>query len=67
MKLRFYLDLWPGLNPERYQLMATTQPIEKIAGTRRIAFDVTIPDSLMFQVDGVASEVSRVELIGDKE
>lgn len=63
MKLRMYIDLWPGLDPARYSINATSQPSAKYEGNRRIAFDVTIPDSLLFQVDGHAAEVSAVEEI----
>ncbi len=61
MKLRFYIDLYPGMNPSQFAVYANTQPGAKSEGTRRIAFDVTIPDSLMFQVDGHAAEVSPIE------
>ena len=65
MKLRFYVDLWPGCDPARYGLMAMTQPGAKTEGSKRVAFDVTIPDSLMFGVDAVAPEVSKTEVVED--
>jgi hypothetical protein len=58
MKLRLYTDLWPGMDPQRYAVIATTQPGPKSDGTKRIAFDVTIPDSLIYAIDGHAAEVS---------
>lgn len=60
MKITMYVDLWPGLDPNRYGLLATSQPPAKGHACRRIAFDVTIPDSLLFEIDGHAAEVSSV-------
>lgn len=61
MKIRFYVDLWPGIDPQRYLITASTTPQTKPVGTKRIAFDVDIPDSLMFGVDGVAAGTSKPE------
>ncbi len=61
MKLRFYIDLWPGTDPTKYGLTAWTQPCVKTEGCKRIAFDVAIPDSLLFGLDAVAPEVGKVE------
>ena len=63
MKLRFYIDLWPGIDPTRYGLNATTQPSAKNDGWRRLAFDVAIPDNLLYEIDAVSPEVGRVEEI----
>lgn len=63
MKVRFYVDLWPGLDPSRYALIATTQPCAKTEPSKRVAFDVTIPDSLLFGLDAVAPEVSHPEIV----
>ena len=65
MKLRFYVDLWPGQDPARYGLFAQTQPCVKTEGCKRVAFDVTIPDSLVFGLDAVAPEVSRPAEVED--
>ena len=65
MKLRFYVDLWPGMDPARYALMATTQPCTKTDGCKRMAFDVAIPDALLLGVDAVSPEVSRPEEVDD--
>lgn len=65
MKLRFYVDIFPGTDPARYALCAWTQPGAKTEGVKRIAFDVAIPDSLLFQLDAVAPEVSKVEVVDD--
>ena len=67
MKLRFYIDLWPGLDPARYAVFASTQPCAKSEGCKRMAFDVAIPDSLLFGLDAVAPEVSRPELVVDHD
>lgn len=61
MKVRMYIDVWPGLDPSRFAVIATSQPSAKSETAKRIAFDVTIPDSLIFQVDGHAAEVSKVD------
>ncbi len=65
MKVRFYVDLWPGIDPSRHALIAWTQPGEKIPRSKRVAFDVVIPDSLLFGVDAVSPEVSRVEEVSE--
>jgi hypothetical protein len=67
MKLRFYVDLWPGLDPMRYGLNATTQPPVKTDGWRRLAFDVAIPDNLLYEIDAIAPEVSRPEVVEGHE
>lgn len=64
MKLRFYLDVLPSSDPKRWPLYATTQPAEKVATAKRIAFDVTIPDTLLYSIDGFAAEVSQVQTVG---
>ncbi len=65
MKVRFYVDLWPGLDPSRYAVIASTQPCEKPDGVKRLAFDVAIPDSLLFGLDAIAPEVGKVEQVED--
>lgn len=65
MKLRFYVDLYPGMDPARYGLFAATQPSVKTEGTKRLAFDVAIPDSLLFGLDAVSPEVGKVEVVDD--
>jgi hypothetical protein len=67
MKLRFYVDFLPGTDPARYGLYARTQPCGKAEGYKRVAFDVAIPDSLLFGLDAVAPEVGRVEKVEDHE
>lgn len=65
MKLRFYVDLWPGTDPAKYGLVAWTSPSVKTEGCKRVAFDVAIPDSLLFGLDAVAPEVGKVEEVED--
>lgn len=65
MKVRFYVDLWPGLDPARSHLFASTAPVAKSPGAVRVAFDVAIPDALVFSVDAVSPEVGKVEIVED--
>lgn len=65
MKVRFYADLWPGLDPARSHLYASTSPPAKHPDTVRVAFDVAIPDALLFCVDAVSPEVGKVEIVED--
>ena len=65
MKIRFYVDIWPGIDPERHGLTAWTQPPAKTDGFKRVAFDVAIPDSLLFGIDAVSPEVGKVDLVED--
>lgn len=69
MKLRFYVDIWNGTASYQLQhgLMAYTNPNDKPAGARRIAFDVTIPDGMLMDVDAVAPEVSRPVVTAERE
>ena len=57
MKLTFYFDHYGGLLPT-CGYFASTHPPKKIEGAMRFAFDVTIPDSALYQVDVVAPEVA---------
>lgn len=59
-KYRFYVDIYKGVDPTQYGLLATTRPGVKIDGAKRIAFNVEIPEYMMFEVDDEAIEVSRV-------
>ena len=64
-KHTFYIDFYPGLNVSQYGLSATTIPAKKLDGTKRISFDVTIPDELIYDIDGYASEVTKPKLTDD--
>jgi hypothetical protein len=67
MKVRFYCDIWPGAYP-RNPLFANTQPnYEKAANSKRLAFDVVIPDNLLNDVDAVSPEPAAVTLVADAE
>ena len=57
MKLTLYLDVWPGQDPST--VTAFARPYTKSPGTKRFAFDVTIPDDMINDVDGRFQEVSR--------
>ncbi len=67
MKIRMYMDLWLGLDPARSSVFATNTPGSKIPNAKRIAFDVTVPDALIFDYDGIAPEVSQIGLVADKD
>ena len=54
MKFRFYADLFTGNDPTHHGLFALTKPGSKPEGSKRVAFDVEIPDSIVFGVDYVA-------------
>jgi hypothetical protein len=65
MKVRFYCDIWPGLDPARCAMHANTQPMhEKAQGSKRLAFDVVIPDTLLFSIDAYAPE-ANVSVVGE--
>ena len=66
-KYRMYIDIYEGLDPKQYGLGATTQPGKLYKGSKRIAFDVTIPDEIMFDITGYASEVSKVEVVSEED
>lgn len=70
MKLRFYMDVYSGTGAYQLQhggFTAFTHPFEKSAGARRIAFDVTIPDGMLMDVDAVAPEVSAPVVVAERE
>jgi hypothetical protein len=46
-------------------IYATTTPHQKNEGTKRWAFEVTIPDDVLHDVDGHAAEVTRPRLVED--
>lgn len=63
MKLRFYCDIFlPLLNPN--QFYATTNPGKQCGGSR-LAFDVVIPDHMIFGNVIESPEVGKVELVKD--
>lgn len=67
MKLRFYIDLWPGLLPAQYGLQASTAPLSPPPENgKRVAFDVAIPDHIldaMYGTTEVSPEVSAPEIV----
>ena len=67
MKLRYYMDLWPGLDPLRYPPMVMATPGAKSTGALRLAFDLTIPDHLLHQVDAVLPEAPAPVIVADRE
>ena len=67
MKIRFYVDLWPGVNPNAHSLCAWSRPPAKTAGAKRLAFDVEIPDTLLFAIDAMSPEVGKVEIVAEHE
>ncbi len=58
-KFTFYIDIYPGLDINQYGLMATTNPGRKSEGSKRIAFDVTIEDETINDIDAHAAAVSK--------
>jgi hypothetical protein len=42
-----------------------TQPCIKTEGCKRVAFDVAIPDSLLYGLDAIAPEVGKVDVVED--
>lgn len=67
MKIRMYMDVLPGVDPTSGYMMAMSKPGMKMTSAKRIAFDVVIPDALLFDYDGVAPEVSQIGLVADKD
>ena len=67
MKYTFYIDFYAGINPAQFGLTAMTIPNKKIEGSKRIAFDVVIPDELINDIDGHAAEVTRGKLVGEEK
>lgn len=65
MKLRFYMDIVPGsIYANGY--WATTNPGGKSEYSRRIAFDVTVPDHMLQATpDFVAPEVGPAVEVRD--
>lgn len=67
MKIRFYVDLFPGVDPLRHAMFANTSPGAKTEGSKRLAFDVAIPDAMLFGIDAISPEVGKVEIVEDHE
>lgn len=66
MKLRFYLDIWPGSTTHTQSgYIATTCPGQRF-GQKRFAFDIHIPDELVHDVNHFVPEVGKVELVPDQ-
>lgn len=64
MKLRFYMDIWPGMSPT-YGFTAMTQPHKKSSGVRRISFDVFVPDEMLHDSDHHLSETPTAKVAAD--
>jgi len=47
MKIEFYVDIYPGINPSS-QLYATTAPGKKIEGSKRYRISANIPESAFY-------------------
>lgn len=62
-KRTFYIDFHAGFNAGDALYATTVPPMPKTAGTKRVAFEVTIPDELIHEVDGYAAEVSRPRIV----
>ena len=61
MKLRMYIDFYPSSAQSGVIYHATTAPsCYKSPTAVRVAFDVHIPDDILFKPDRVANEVSKV-------
>jgi hypothetical protein len=60
VKIRFYIDFWESGAAFQLKngLIAQTQPPAKNQNTRRVAFDVYIPDEFLFEIDLISPEVS---------
>jgi hypothetical protein len=71
MKLRMYIDLFPGCDLSRFNVMANTSPMTKGENTVRFAFDVVIPDALLHKhvllVDETAAETTTAQIVGEDE
>lgn len=66
MKVRMYIDLWPGCDPSRVSIYATNTPVGmKPENCKRIAFDVVIPDPVLFDIDA-AAEAGQVQIVGER-
>ena len=61
MKVRFYLDVYPGTTPPRDVWQATTRAEAKAMGCTRVAFDVVIPENFIDGVDHYAPEAEVVK------
>lgn len=67
MKLRMYMDLNPNsptMNNGIY-LATTVPPTYKSQGNIRVAFDVHIPEDILYKPDRFASEISKVTVVED--
>ena len=60
MKIRYYIDLWPGTDLRTYTPMPSPAPGAKGENTVRLSFDIEIPEHLIYQPDGAVPEVSKL-------
>lgn len=60
MKIKMYMDLWPGVDPNTAGLVAYSKPAPKITGNKRIAFTVEIHDQLIYDYDALAIGVTNI-------
>lgn len=72
MKIRYYADLWPGVDSAQYPPALHYAPNwEKTVGCVRVAVDVEFPDSLIARlankVDVVLPEPARAVAVDPPE
>lgn len=63
MKVRMYIDFYGGVAQSGFY--ATTNPNVKPFGAKRLAFDLHIPDDMLYEPDRIAVEVGKVEVVVD--
>ena len=61
MKIRMYMDLFPGIDPVKHCVIACNTPMIKAETAKRIAFTVEVPDNIVYQIDGEAAGTSNIE------
>lgn len=57
MRIRLYMDVWPGMRPE--DAYASASPGKKLDGWTRYAIDFSIPDPNKPDVEAVVNAVSE--------
>lgn len=53
MKIRYYADLWSGMNFSQYPPTLMVNPGDKSPNSLRVAVDVEFPDWLLARATGV--------------
>ena len=56
-RYKMYIDIWDGLDPDQYGITASSMPGAKPESTKRLVFEVSIPDEWIYKQDKTSTKI----------